>query len=602
MTDLSLSVQNLTPSVRVTTNVGNFTTSTSDERSTSPFQRIGCSPAELIKVFQKESLSHPPALAASNRRYAEEAIKRISTFHSSHLNTFLNAYMYPKARIPEDVVDEVRLLCSNGDCEWVYSCQRLALEVLEKAVFARTQQVIPSVKLDDPTSLPSLRGVLPVMDPIPKVSMKMCHFFFLGLCPSCKEGEGSDGSGSGGGSGMGTNGEPREEERKTTSSAAEMLSRLASEKVVFKNKGYKAFKLKISQTQTIVDNVREKEEQASVFPLDGPVEIKPGDRLELFLTNLAPVLPSTSFSFFQQLIVFSVEEVMRIFVTVTVISVRPPQPLALEFPGCLPIPVKRSLIGAYSAPIFLQWLKYLFSVKDGYTDPSISHLLLGKSVNFQVHNEGVMQVVARIRRTVLLDLSILETLEDYWENISKLHKKGMTVSWHTPPSSLSCPFSQFTSTSSSWWGRSDDDQNGTLFYPNQSTPFPNSLVEVSPSVIFGLILQWLGESPVKVFDTACINCDPISYLQAAPPHHRGILMYVIDLCCSLLACRKSNGATPRTLALTFASVLCKQSSTSAHASIDGASSFETYVATQQSAVSALLCWTQVFGWRYTNRD
>lgn len=618
MDHLSLSVQNLAPSVRVITNVGNFHTPVIEERSTSPVQKVGCLPAELIKVFQKEPLSHPPAMAASNKRYAEEAIKRIFSFHSSHLNTFLNAYMYPNARIPEDVLDEIRLLCANGDSDWAYRCQRLALEVLEKAVFAKTQQVVPSMKLDDPTSLSALRGVLPVMVPVPSVAMKLCHFFFIGLSP-CTAEEGS-GSGAGGDRDSNESGGsdriPEEGEggrgKGRINLAEDLLSLMAAEKLVIKNKGYKPFRLEISQTQTVVDNVREVKEKRSVFPLDNPVDVKPGDRLELFLTNLAPVLPSTHFSYFQQLIVFSIEGVFRIFVTVTVVSVSPPQPLALNFPACLPLPVKDSVIGAYSAPLFLQWLKYLFSIRGGYRDASVSHLLLGKSANFQLHNEGIMQVVARLRRSVLEDLPILKTLDAFWAGFSRVPKKTHTLlsSRHIPPGSPSCPekyfscSSTFSSSSSSWWRpRCSDEENETIFYPNPGTPFPDDLKEISSSVLFGLMLQWLAETPVNVFDTSCINCDPISYLQAAPSHHRGILMYIIDLCCSFVAFRKFNGVTPRTLALTFASVLCRQPRHHSLASIDGStSSFETYVVTQQSAVSALLCWMQVFGWRYPTQN
>lgn len=583
---LSLSVANLTPSVRVSTNVGIFTTSTNDEETNNSHSEVKCTPTELIKVLQKDPLSSHPTVAAPSKRYAEDAIKRVLSFHSSHLNTFLNAYMYPNARIPEDVLDEVRLFCGNGDCEWVHRCQRLALKVLEKAVYAKKQQVIPKVKLDDPTSLPSLRGVLPVMDVIPEVSMKLCNFFFVGFCPILEEGESREYE------------EEREEGETDGSLADKMLAGMAAEKVVIKNNGWKPFKIRICQTQTIVDDRKEMEEKPSVFPLDGLVEIKAGDVLELFPTHLSTVLPSTSFQSFQQLIVLSVEEVFRIFITITFISLRPPQPLAASFPSCLPIPVNHSLIGSYSAPLFLQWLAYLFFAREGHTDPSISHLLLGKSVNFQVHNEGIMQVVAQLRRTILMDLPILETLKKYWSSLRNARKKGSTIAYHQLPPSLSSSSSLFCSHNSFWWPRLEEEPNPALFYPNQDTLFPDVLQGASPTVLFGLILQWLSESTINVFDSACINCDPISYLQALQPRHRGILMFVIDLCCSLLACRKANGVTPRTLALSFASVLCKPSQTASYASNDGVPSFDTYVATQQSAVSALLCWTEVFGWRY----
>lgn len=587
---LSLSVANLTPSVRASTNVGVFTASINDERAKKSHTEVRCTPVELIKVLQKDPLSSYPTVAAPSKRYAEDAIKRVLSFHSSHLNTFLNAYMYPKARIPEDVLDEVRLFCGNGDCEWVHRCQRLAIKVLEKAAYAKKQQVIPKVKLDDPTSLPSLRGVLPVMDVIPEVSVKLCHFFFAGLCPTMEA------NWEGGGSRAYE--EEREEGETGCSLAEKMLAGMTAEKVVIKNNGWKPFKIRICQTQTIVDDRKEKEEKLSVFPLDGLVEIKAGESIELFPSNLSSVLPSTSFSSFQQIIVLSVEEVFRIFITITFISLRPPQPLALSFPSCLPIPVNHSLIGSYSAPLFLQWLTYLFFAREGHTDPSISHLLLGKSVNFQVHNEGIMQVVAQLCRTILMDLPILDTLKNYWSSLKKAHKKRSTIAYHQLPPSLSSASSLFCSHNNFWWPRLEDEPNPALFYPNQDTLFPEALQTASPAVIFGLILQWLSENTINVFDSACINCDPISYLQALQPRHRGILMFVIDLCCSLLAYRKANGVTPRTLALSFASVLCKPSQSASHANSDGTSTFETYVATQQSAVSALLCWTEVFGWRY----
>lgn len=609
---LSLSVANLMPSVRVCTNVYEIShqrgtnthpllisgggggsrisgnndatgsgadgkTSSSgmaarlDGSGTSCSPAPPCTPEELTKAFQKVQEMAQPLVGS--KRQSDEAFQRINCFHASQLNTFLYGYMYPNERIPEQTLDNIRSLCGNGDPEWAYRCQLLALEVLSNAVYARSHHIVPRSRQDDPAALATLRGILPVMDPIPKVSMKMCHFVFVGYSSSNKE-------------------------------AA--LVRMASEKLVVKNKGWKPFCVVLSQSQTVIDDQKVEDAACAFGSLDGTgggaSEVKGGERLELFMTGLRNVLPESGFSYFQQLLVLTVDGVFRIFCTVTVISLQSTR-LQVAFPACLPVPVVDSPLGKYSTPVMLQVLKHLFVLQRGYSSPSVSHLLLGKSVNFRVHNEAVMQTAAQLRRTVMDMVPLADLLDQFWTSV-KATKKGVSVVTHVPPSSLCCP-SGFTPAKD--FPLKTEDPNDPQF-PNGNTEFSPLLRNAPPAVLFGLILEWLAEMPISIFDESCINCEPVGYLEATPPHHRGVLLFVIDLCCALLANKVLNGTTKRTLALTFASVLCRRSAPRSDEDGSGSkapssvisTTFEIEMGIQHSAVSAILQWLHLFEFRYQN--
>eukprot|EP00796_Vickermania_ingenoplastis_P009239 gene9239-6492_t len=450
--------------------------------STIPF-----TPVELSHAFQNAQKASRPA--SGSRRYANEALERIHALHASQLNIFLLAYMYPREKIPEKVLDELQSLCCNNDPDWVYRCQRAALDILTKELQARSQNTCPRMKLDDPSALVSLRGVLPCVEAVPKAKIKQCHFFYVGCSPE------------------------------------DIQERFARSKVIVKNKGWKPFTVEISQTQTVVDG--NKIDVPSLLEIEGSGEVKPGDRVELCLTSQSS-FPAV-FSSWRQLTVISVGPV-RLFSTITIVSLQSDR-LHTTFPECVPVTVKESPLGSYSAPIVLQWLKHLFVLQHGYTSPSVSHLLLGKSVNFTLHNASVVRQAEALRHGELENLHLRAALESFWEGAKRLQNGGGVVP-HAPPPSSCCP-SGFTP-------EKDLPTRPVIanapFFPNNCTAAPAKLANAPPAVILSLILQWLAECQVSIFDTSCINCDPISLVAYYTTGYSMVPQHVLYRSLSLLCC------------------------------------------------------------------
>lgn len=540
--------------VRLCTNTHDSPATARDKKT------LPCSSSQLGSAFQNAQRVSQLASSAS-RKQADEVLQAVDNPPIFQLNVFLAAYMYPGDTIPAHILEEVLSLCGNTEPEWASRCQTLALETLLREVNWRNQNSSPRLRPEDPTSLSSLRGVLPAMELVPKVKIKQAHFFLVGLPHADSEGVPHD---------------------------------FSNRKFIVKNKGWKSFRIEQSQTLSLIDN--KVEDIPSVFTVnDAGGEVKSGERWEVGMC-LQPILGSR-FSSFQQITVFSIGGVVRIFATVTLLSLQSTA-LSMRFPSCLPVPVRESPLGAYCAPVVLQLLKHLFILQKGLTSPSVSHLLLGKSINFKVHNEGVAQAAARVRAE-LDDLPMIEYLEMFWAS-AKTHKKGGHIIPYTPPASLCCP-SGF-SPEKDFATKPVDE--ASPYFPNSGIALPHALKTASCDVILALIMQLLAEIPATVFDSSCIGCDPVTYISAMPPHFRGIVFYVLDLCCGLLYNRNLNGTTSRTLALTFAAILCHASthlSSPSPQQIGGlASGFETHLAIQQSAVNALLCWINMCVLRYQN--
>lgn len=580
---LSLSVDNLEPSVRACTNISSFTQPKSAfTRENEPHDGPSANddevahsamicPSELSQSFQSYQGMRQATLAGG-KKYAGEVLHRLKTVHPSDLGCFLYGYMYPHGTIPENTLRELLICCCCSDVEETLGRQRAALEILGRVATARSRNQVLKIKPDEPSSLVSLRGLLPAMEAIPKCSLKASHFFFVGRTDI-----------------------PENE------AIFSLLSSVANERFILKNKGWKSFQLVMGQVYTLVDKEK-RDDIPSAIALQEACEVKAGEKIELELSHLKEILPK-KFSSFQQLTVLSIGEVFRFFVSITVVSL-PQKHFPTSFPECIPVPVRVSPLGPYAAPIFLQWMKHLLVAQQGFRSPSISYLLLGKSVNFKVHNTAVMEVVAHLRRTVVEDQEpLIEQLESFWTQLkikSKGKKSACTVKPCTPPPSRCGGIFWFVPLSeeeSSYYmnpGLSSVDNN---YFPNSCTVTPPTLQNAPPGVVFGLILEWLAEAALPIFDSSCINCEPMHYLESLPLHHRGIVLFIVDLCCGLLANKAQNGASERTLALTFAALLCSRS-TNSSSSVSGLSKFQADLTIQQCAVSNLLCWIHLFEIQY----
>lgn len=479
---------------------------------------------------------------AGGRRYAEDAFKQITLTTAAHLNVFLHAYTHLNAQIPEGSLNDVQSVCGLSDATWAHELQSSALEVLYRELEAKARMSSRS-HANDPSELTVLRSILPPVDPVPRVKVKACHFSFIG------------------------------------SGALDWLS---SQVIAIKNSGKKPWDVRLLQVQTKVDHQLVSDAHC-LFDLPDTVTVKPGERMERLL--LATAVPKQFHTSYEQLAVLSVNNLVPVFITVTIVPLQERRLMPVGFPECVPLEVRDSVLGPHGVPFFLQVLKHQLVVQNGLSCPLLAHLLLGKSVNFGSHNRHVMDEVQALRRVLNEDFSASDSFNGFWEGTRK-HKKCARVIPYTPPQTLSCPPPDLVEAKLL-------SSLDALTYPNPTTDVPQRLREATPAVIFGLILAFLSEMEVTLFDLSCISCDPASYLEFMVPHHRGVVMFVLDLCSLLNAHRKLNGVTPRGLALTFAAVLCRCPPPPSSAAVR--------VAIQQSAVDFLHFWIRQLEFKYEKK-
>lgn len=568
--DCSSNFSSLPPVVRVVTNVAELAP---------PSMNVGLTKAELAECFlnARRSNIHTQPLP-SDEKTIRKSLERLDSFHSSQLNPFLYGYMHPNELIPEHVLTGIREICVNADADWALRCQHLAFGLLTSELQAKSSGVIPRLNHDDPIALAQLRRVLPTLSYVPNVSVSNACNKFVG---SFLDG---------------------------TASTTQGFH--CSIKV--KNNGSQPFTMEVSQTQTVMDGVIGGDSIMGTS-LD-KATLQRGESVELKLSM--DHLPRSAVREYEQLIVLSFDGVLRYFVSFAVVS--PTQRLfGQRFPGCLPVSVRNSPLGEYSAPVVLQLLKHSFIRQEGYTSPAVVHLLLGKAINYRPHNEVVMGEAERLKRALEDQLDIGAMMASYWASLPDA-KKAPPSRCCTLPVSSAQP-NQYTAGSDKLG--SAKNSSGESFFPNSATKIPDALQRAPPAVIMGLILVWLAEMDVAVFDASFINCDAVGYMQSMPPYLRGVLMWVLDLCCALLLNRAVNGATERVLALTFASILMRRNlSGDANQEPDtffdpgsafGAPNpavaappilFATEVALHQNAVTAMLNWIAIYNSKYSKRS
>jgi hypothetical protein len=559
----------LPPVVGVSTNVATMVP---------PASTFALTSGELAECFlnaRRSSIhTQPPP---SDTKTIKKAQERLDSFHSSQINPFLYGYMYPDQDIPENVLNAIRNLCVNASSDWAAKCQRLAFDVLTAELQAKSSNVIPRANHDDPIGLAQLRRVLPALKYVPKVSVSNPHCRFVG---------------------------------NYTDEAADNGS-VFSAKVSVQNTGSQTFTVEIVQTQTVIDGVKV-EDKFMEATLE-KAELHRGESVDMCLTMQNP--PRAVLWEYEQVVVLAVNGVLKYFVTFAVIS--PKQNLFKQrLPGCLPLTVQNSPLGDYTAPLMLQVLKHAFIRQEGYTSSAVTHLLLGKAVNYRPHNEVVMAETMRLKEALSEQLDLAEMISSYWASLPDARKAPLSRQYRAPQSSAQparyAPGSDKVGSSTS--------AAADAFFPNSSTRLPDVLLRSPPAVIFGVMMIWLAEMDIAIFDSSFFNSDAVGYLQTMPPYLRGVILWIVDLCCGLLANQAANGVNERVLALTFAALLMRRSTqrfsaeeTEAFSDAQDtdlvhsagntvtAVSFSTEVSFHQNAVTAMLHWISIYRVKYMKR-
>ncbi|CAD2217430.1 hypothetical protein, conserved [Angomonas deanei] len=532
-------------------------------------------PAELAEAFlnaRRSNIHTQPVV--STAKEAKKILTRLDSFHSSQLNRFLYGYMYPNETIPESVLNEIRNFCVNVDCEWVSKCQNVAANVLLNELQARSNNVIPRSNPDDPIALPQLRRTLPVLKHVPKITTNVTHFkYVVGMF----------------------------------SPDPEVNAQICSSKVKVQNNGSQTVQLEVTQTQTVIDGVTV--DNRYLQTTLQKQELKRGESLEV--TFSLKEAPRRGFSDFQQLVVLSVDNLIRIFVTICVVSPRQ-KIFGQGFPSCLPLRVDNSPLGVYSAPLVLQLLRHQLIRQQGLSSRAVGHLFSDQSVNYKPHNQEVLRDALRVKEIVEEQMNLLEVLDSFWASQPEV-KKNPYARYRQPISS-SHPAGYIPGTDLPTSGSTSGMVN---YFPNFTTKVPDVLSRAPPAVIVSLILIWIAEMDIMLFDSSFANCEPIMYLETMPPHLKGIVMWVLDFCCDLLVNHSVNGVTSRGLAVTFTSLLMRSLNPNEKAQDEIATtseafsepqktamasdgvSFDSYVSFRQNAVTAFMTWITVYYSRYS---
>lgn len=514
---------------------------------------------ECIMSARKNSMHTQPL--PSDRRDVKKILARLDSFHSSQLNTFLYGYSYPNLSIPDKVLSAIRALCVNSDSDWAYCCQTVAFDLYCNELQARGNGMVPRPKPDDPVALPQLRSSLPTLSRVPKAVVRNCHFKYVG----------------------------------TFSNDPSVNEQIFKASVMVENQGSYPFTMDITQTHTVIDSVRV--ENGFIKTTLDKQELGGGEAISLNLCIAEP--PRSGFTKFEQLLVLTIDGVLRYFITFTIVSPRQDS-FGQGFPECLPLVVQNSSLGSYSAPMMLQILKHVFIKQKGLSSAAAVHLMIEKSNNYRLQNQEVMCEVLRGREILREQMNLSSVLDTFWLSQPDA-TKAPAARRFKPPVSAAQPAGYLPGIDIP----TGNTSSSPAIFPNPSTKLPEYLTTAPPEVTMGLILLWLSTMRVDLLESYD-SADSISFLEAMPPYLRGIIMWIIDLCCALLQNGAANGATERGLALTFANILVskggdvsQEDDTNTNAPCaPTASSIVAAVSRRQLVVTAFLYWLHVYNVRF----
>ncbi|ORC89574.1 uncharacterized protein TM35_000111080 [Trypanosoma theileri] len=506
--------------------------------------------------------THPPP---STSKDIKKAMEKVHDYNANHLNTFLRGYMFGRAPVAEEVLSNIRRLSINSSGEWAFQCQSAALRMFLAELEARDTGVIPKAKHEDSLVLTELRQALPeYRGKPPSISLTCCHFRFVGDV------------------------DPEN---------IEQNERNFSAKVSIRNDGISKCTIKVSEVYTVVDG-------EVVFgdylgsSSGGDRNIRQGEVATFHFALRSP--PKSQLSTFEQVIVLSVDVYVKVFVTFAILSPRQ-RSFGLGFPKCLALMVRGSPIGTYASPLMLQLLKHQFIRLQGLANKDIGHLLIGKSSNFATRNREIMREATRVKEILEEEMDFMEVLESYRSTLPKkslgnfeLPESFAQPAGYLPGGILPTAVAAVSSMSC---------------FPNATTRLPTALTNTQPDVLMGLIMIFLAELDVTIFDSSLLLCEPMTYLESLLPYLRGVVLWIVDLCAGLLIHKSSNGVSLRHLALTFAALLMRKK-----LQFDAVNTYSVFidplagdvkkepqgnslladVALQQSAVTAFVHWITVF--------
>nr|CCC89718.1 unnamed protein product [Trypanosoma congolense IL3000] len=455
----------------------------------------------------------------SGVRSEECAPATATAYHSDYLRKFLKAYLSgPSSQTPGAVLSDIRRLISASTGEWLHGCQMSAIQFLLSEWKSGDRESVSKEKFGNDELCVRLRQTLSeCCENAPRVSFSKCNFCFVSSAvPSTGGGE--------------------EDERPS------------SVDVTICNDGKTSFSVQISEVYLFIDGSASDDEH-TVRPNSGKHVIQSGKTI----TYHIPVVPlKNGASTIEQIIVVRVNKYVKIFVSVTLLS--PSQrPFCVGLPQCLMLMVSGSPIGDYTSPLMLQLLKHQFIRQQGLVSEAAGQLLLGASVQHRKRNCDIIREATRLWEIIDGELDFADVLASHRATLPK-------KSWGSGclPASAAQPVGYLpggvlptaVSTGSSM-----------LCFPNAATRLPLAFVHASPEVLMGLILIWLAKFDARVFDDSLLRTDPVTYLGLMPPHVRGVVCWVIDLCCALLLHKGVSGVSRHCLALTFAAVLMRKKAT-----------------------------------------
>ncbi|CCW64305.1 unnamed protein product [Phytomonas sp. EM1] len=519
-------------------------------------------------MYARRSSIHTQPLPSSSKEI-KKALHMLSDTHCYEMDTFFSGYMYPYEDIPDSVLDAIRIQCTNLDCKRAFRYQMQAFDVLCNEVRAKSSVTTSSAKLGNTSSLLKLRQILPAIKYVPKVSIKHCHFRFIG----------------------------------TLSLDPSFNQRVFAASISFRNNGQRPLILKVTQIQIIIDGV--KTESKSFQGSGDSYELIQGESIDLDLSIKEVTQPN--FTEFQQILVISINEVLKVFVTFLVLS--PKQRLFHQrFPACMVLNVVNSPLGTYTAPLMLQIFKHVFIWQKGLSSAAVIRLMMDKSANYRTQNREIMREVLRIKELLQEQLDLSKVLDNFWNSFEDIEGFPIGRRYKLPPSSAQ-PHGYSPAADSPAFRVSIGYD---CLFPNRQTWLPDCLTHASPEVSMGLILLWLADMDAVIFEASFGIEDPIAYLVNMPAHLRGIILWILDLCCALIHNSVKNGATGRGLALTFTNILMRRKAEAFGDAGLGTpngdlpnsinsffgSSFLSEVEKRQTAVTVFLHWLKIYAYRY----
>lgn len=537
--------------------------------------------SQLLSFARSSSVHTRPTQTSdkANKKLAE----RLTAFNTVHLNVFLRCYVFGCAAISSAAMAELLYLCVCNEPEWVNKVQQQALKLLLAALEERqssrsTSHLASSSSSDEPQGLAELRAALPVLASphVAQVSCSTTHFKFI-VDTLCDAHDGKD--------------------------------RFFSAQVKIKNESKHPFSIAVGQRVTLADT-QDRESVDFQILLDKQL-VKKGESAILLLSMITKSY--AAFNTIQEVIVLHIDEGVKVVVTFVVVNPCVPF-FGCGFPSCIAQKVVDSPLGlSYDAPLFLQVLKHLFVVKGGYAMKEVAHLLQGIAHLHGAHNREVLREAIRLKEQLEEECTQNTLLHGFWSSAAgggagggsassgtgysgtnspplvpgRSSEPSVTGAVRPVPSSLSQPYGY----SPGAVAPSSAPSSSSLHHlPNSQTVYPTCLVHASPSLLFALALLWFAEFPVTVVEASILTCDPQTYLETMQPTLQGLVLWIVDISLGLLVRRSENGTNMRSLALTFASMLCPL----ARSGVANPAELERGVMVRMHVVTALVQWMTTF--------